>query len=163
MITLHWNHYFGWPEGVDRYEVWRKTEVDNGYRFMTSVTKDQMEFTANMANDAFRHQYIIRARQQGGAFDSWSTPLLFAFEHPVTIPNIITPNGDEYNENFHISRIDLYRQSVLVVMDRWGKKVFQKTNYRNDWNGRGLSSGVYFYILDLKKDNKVYKGTLTIR
>lgn len=163
MITLHWNHYFGWPEGVDRYEVWRKTEMDNGYRFMTSVPKDQMEFTANMANDAFRHQYIIRARQQGGAFDSWSTPLLFAFEHPVTIPNIITPNGDEYNEYFHISRIDLYHQSVLVVMDRWGKKVFQKTNYRNDWNGRGLSSGVYFYILDLKKDNKVYKGTLTIR
>jgi gliding motility-associated-like protein len=115
-----------------------------------------------LAADAFHHRYIVRAVEKGTAHESWSTPLSFDFEHPVTIPNIITPNGDEFNQYFRITKIELYPNSVLTVMDRWGKEVFRATNYQNDWDGRGLSSGVYFYILNLNKDNKVYKGALTI-
>lgn len=162
LITLHWNHYFGWPDGVDQYEVWRKTEIDEGYRLLTKIPAHENAYSANLSADAFEHRYVIRALEKGGGHESWSTPLQFAFEHPVTIPNIISPNGDAFNQYFHISRIELYRKSVLRILDRWGKEVFQAVNYQNDWDGNNLSSGVYFYILDLKKDNKIYKGTLTI-
>ncbi|MEX1239287.1 MAG: gliding motility-associated C-terminal domain-containing protein, partial [Cyclobacteriaceae bacterium] len=119
-------------------------------------------YSANLAADAFEHKYVIRALEKGGSNESWSSILSFDFKHPVTIPNIITPNGDEFNQYFHITKIELYRNSELTIMDRWGKEVFHAVNYHNDWDGGGQSSGVYFYILDLKRGNKVYKGSLTI-
>jgi len=161
-ISLQWNHYFGWPQGVDHYEIWRKTDVEPGYIYLATVALHENSYSANLAADAFKHSYIIRAVEKGGSNESWSTVMAFDFKHPVTIPNVITPNGDPFNQYFHISKIELYRNSVLTITDRWGKKVFHAVNYQNDWDGQGLSSGVYFYILDLKKDNKVYKGALTI-
>lgn len=162
LISLHWNHYTGWPEGVAHYEIWRKTDNEPGYRFVSEVANHENVFSRNMAQDAFDHQYVIRARQKNGQHESWSTPLTFGFRHAVKIPNIITPNGDGYNEYFHISKIELYRTSELRILDRWGKEVFYRVNYQNNWNGDGLSAGVYFYVLDLRRNNQVYKGTLTI-
>ena len=162
LITLNWNHYFGWPGGVDRYELWRKTDAEPGYRFLTNISAFENMFSKEMADDGFQHRYVIRAVEKGGLNESWSNPISFDFEHPVEIPNIITPNGDEFNEYFHISKIHLYRNSVLRIIDRWGKEVFHSVGYKNDWDGGGLSSGVYFYLLDLKRDNKVYRGSLTI-
>lgn len=161
-ISLGWNHYFGWLGGVDRYEIWRKTDFEHGYRFLATVPHHENGFSGHLANDGFQHRYIIRALEKGGAGESWSSPVSFDFKHPVTIPNIITPNGDDYNEYFHITKIELYRDSELTILDRWGKEVFHQVNYQNNWDGEGLSPGIYFYIVDLKKDNKIYKGALTI-
>jgi gliding motility-associated-like protein len=129
---------------------------------LATIPAHENTFTANLATDAFEHRYVVRALEKEGVNESWSSALSFEFKHPVTIPNIITPNGDEFNQFFHISKIQLYRNSELTILDRWGKEVFHTVNYQNDWDGGGVSSGVYFYILDLKKDNKVYKGPLTI-
>lgn len=161
IITLTWNHYFGWPQGPDHYEVWRKTDGRGGYRFLAGVAADQNMYAAK-ASDAFDHQYIVRATTNGNQYESWSTPLSFSFEHAVKIPNVITPNGDGFNQYFEISKIELYANSELTIMDRWGKEVFHATHYQNTWDGGGLSPGVYFYVLDLKRGGKVYKGTLTV-
>ena len=162
VITLRWNHYGGWEKGVDYYEVWRRMDEEPGYRFFNRISGDVNSFSAAMATDAFEHRYVIRAIQKGGPFESWSTPLSFTFEHSVEIPNVITPNGDEFNQYFHIKRITLFKHSVLSIFDRWGKEVYQAINYQNDWDGDGLSSGVYYYILDLKRNEKVYRGPLSI-
>ena len=161
-ITLRWNHYSGWGGPVERYEVWRKIDSDPGYRLFTIVPASENSFTSNMAAEAFEHQYVIRAIQKGGPYESWSNAIPFTFEHEVVIPNIITPNGDEYNEYFQISNIKLFKNAELTIIDRWGKTVYHVINYQNDWDGGGLSSGVYFYLLDLKRKNKIYRGPLSI-
>jgi gliding motility-associated-like protein len=63
----------------------------------------------------------------------------------LKIPNIITPNGDKINEVFEIDRRMLGAR--LAIYDSWGKQVFASSDYQNEWDGRGLSSGVYFYSL----------------
>lgn len=161
-IRLNWNPYLLWQHGVDRYEVWRKTENDRGYTFLETVPGNEHTFEDNLAFDGFQHRYVIRALQQNGKYESWSAPLDFDFEHPVTIHNIITPNGDEFNQFFEIINIQLYRNSTLTIIDRWGREVFYSVNYLNDWDGEELGSGVYFYVLNLGKDNKVHKGILSI-
>jgi gliding motility-associated-like protein len=162
VITLRWSHYFGWPAGVEGYQIWRKADNEPGYRFLATVSPLENSFSGTLASDAFNHRYVIRAIEKDGVNESWSNPVMFEFDHPVVIPNVITPNGDDYNQYFHISKIELYRNSILTILDRWGRVVYQKTNYQNDFDGRDLSPGVYFYVLDLKRDNKVYKGPLTI-
>jgi len=66
------------------------------------------------------------------------------------IPNVITPNGDNKNDWFSLS--DLPSGSELKVYNRWGKLVYENKNYENNWGGKGLSDGIYFYLLSVKEN-----------
>jgi hypothetical protein len=103
----------------------------------------------------------------------------------------ITPNGDGFNELFEFfadsvqsggngtggevlksiyedkTPIDLdkyYLSNTLVIFNRWGQKVFEADNYKNDWDAGNIQDGVYFYILkcDGYFEDKTYKGSVTI-
>lgn len=108
------------------------------------------------------------------------------------IPDIITPNGDSFNEFLVIDDTgtppednenpdsgdakfgidadnekmlqDFYIQTSLIIFNRWGKKVYESENYQNDWNGEGLPDGVYFYVLKCTgfQSTDIFKGTVTI-
>lgn len=91
----------------------------------------------------------------------------------LDIRNIFTPNGDEINEKFLVRLKEddkkdyriAYLGTELLVYDRWGKKVFNETDYKSeDWDGDHLSDGTYFYILKCtgQYTNDVLKGSVTI-
>ena len=79
----------------------------------------------------------------------------------VIIPNVITPNGDQSNEFFVIENLEKFPSHQLVIFNRWGRKVYETTYYRNNWNGDGVPDGVYFYILDIPELD-TYKGNVTV-
>jgi gliding motility-associated-like protein/uncharacterized repeat protein (TIGR01451 family) len=83
----------------------------------------------------------------------------------LVIPNVFTPNDDEVNDTFEIPGLDAYEGNELTIMNRWGGTVYQSVGYKNDWAGRGLNEGTYFYLLKLKTtDGKwnVFKGYVTL-
>ena len=61
------------------------------------------------------------------------------------VPNIITPNGDAQNQTFK-PRFSCQPTS-LDVYSRWGQRVYQSDNYRNDWDARNLPDGIYYFLL----------------
>jgi len=65
----------------------------------------------------------------------------------IFIPNIFTPNEDGYNDTFTIR--NLPEGTKMVVTNRWGKEVFASKAYQNDWDGSGVSDGIYFYRLEV--------------
>lgn len=69
-----------------------------------------------------------------------STPSTEAEE----IPNIITPNDDGFNQYFVIER-EIHGKNQLTLYNRWGEEVYSSGDYKNDWDGGSLPSGVYFY------------------
>lgn len=79
----------------------------------------------------------------------------------IEIPNIITPNGDGVNEAFVIKNIEHHPNTVVSIFDRWGKKVFESSNYNNEWKGEGVSDGTFFYVVDVPED-KSYNGFITV-
>ncbi len=81
----------------------------------------------------------------------------------IFIPNVITPNGDGDNETFFVVNIDKFENTVTIY-NRWGSKVFETSNYQNDWDGEGLSDGTYFYsVTILNKDvEEVKQGHVTL-
>ncbi len=83
----------------------------------------------------------------------------------VRIPNIFTPNGDGYNDYFVILYLDNYTRTELSVTDRYGKVVYEKKNYQNEWDGRNIPDGVYYYtfVYYLQDVKKVKAGSVTIR
>ncbi len=64
----------------------------------------------------------------------------------LQIPDVITPNGDLFNQFFEIDQRMV--GGSVVVYNRWGKEVYHSSNYQNDWDGADLPSGVYFYRLN---------------
>ncbi|WP_214073561.1 gliding motility-associated C-terminal domain-containing protein [Mucilaginibacter sp. dw_454] len=85
--------------------------------------------------------------------------------YPLVITNVFTPNGDGVNDTFVIPGLETYSDTELTVINRWGNVVYQKTNYKNDWDGSGLVEGTYFYVLRAKNKAGVwdtYKGYLTL-
>jgi len=82
--------------------------------------------------------------------------------NPVIAPNIFTPNGDGKNDVFFFKNLEFYPNSKLEVFNRWGRKVFESSNYDNKWDGGGLSDGVYYYILK-SPDKDALTGTVTIQ
>ncbi len=92
----------------------------------------------------------------------------------LKIPNVFTPNGDGINDDFSIEingsgkEVDYreaYKSNELVVMDRWGRKVFSASNYKSgDWAGENLSDGTYFYVLKCIGEwgNDVFRGSVAI-
>ncbi len=80
----------------------------------------------------------------------------------IIIPNVITPNGDATNQYFYIKNLDKFPGSKLDIYDRWGKIVYESSDYQNNWEGLSssgakLSDGVYYYILYLSTGKK-YPG-----
>jgi gliding motility-associated-like protein len=87
----------------------------------------------------------------------------------VTVPMVITPNGDGKNDTWMIKNIDIYPNAEVLVYSRWGKTVFKTKNISaNPWdgrfNGKLLPTDSYHYILYLNdsEGSKPRTGTVTI-
>jgi gliding motility-associated-like protein len=82
----------------------------------------------------------------------------------IIIPNILTPNNDGLNDSFIIDGLQFVEGARLKVYNRWGKKIYDNSSYKNDWNGENAPDGVYFYTLTLPEFLKTgpYSGSLTL-
>ncbi len=83
----------------------------------------------------------------------------------VQIPNVFSPNGDGKNDSFVIPGLELFAENELVILNRWGSHIYEKTGYLNQWTGEGLNEGTYFYVLKVKGNSgkwQVYKGYVTL-
>ncbi len=85
----------------------------------------------------------------------------------------MTPNGDGTNDILELEGIAQSPNNLLEIFDRYGVLVYSKTNYRNEFNGqsnresaltrgKGLASGIYFYILTMHDLRQKHQGYLYI-
>jgi gliding motility-associated-like protein len=105
-----------------------------------------------------------------------SYSILVIIEADLKFPNVITPNGDGVNDVFIIKDLNPERSNHLQIVDRWGKVVFQQTNYqtymKDDYvynvdSGFGMGDvpdGVYYYTFYYKGMVRTlhFNGTITV-
>jgi gliding motility-associated-like protein len=91
------------------------------------------------------------------------------------IPNVFTPNGDDYNQLLRpkpgytsVDHID------MTILDRWGREVFSTNEPGINWDGndkttnQACSDGAYFYVCDVYENSlcgtvkRTLKGSVTI-
>ncbi|MBN4057962.1 gliding motility-associated C-terminal domain-containing protein [Olleya sp. AH-315-K02] len=92
----------------------------------------------------------------------------------VIISKAVTANGDQWNEYFTITGIELCGFTVeLQIFNRWGAKIYESNDYQNNWNGFAHSSsigksdkvptGTYYYIINLKDSGlKPFAGPIYV-
>lgn len=86
----------------------------------------------------------------------------------IIVYNGFTPNGDGINDNWVIENIDNFPINSVSIFNRWGNKVWSTDNYNNNnntnfWdgkhsNGSTLTSGTYFYVIDIGNGKAIKKG-----
>jgi len=52
----------------------------------------------------------------------------------IVVPNVFSPNNDGMNDRFEIEGIRSKTNTVRIY-NRWGQKVFEANNYKNQWDG----------------------------
>jgi gliding motility-associated-like protein len=91
----------------------------------------------------------------------------------LVISGGFSPNGDNINDIFMILGLEKYPNNNLTVFNRWGSLVYQSAPYNNDWDGKSsgkgvligdkVTTGTYFYILELDESTEVIRGSLEIK
>ncbi len=96
-----------------------------------------------VVNNLYAGVYRVSLRDSRGCERVYSVEV--KLDTALFVPNIFTPNGDGFNDTFFIR--NLPAEATLEITNRWGKSVFQSGAYQNDWDGGGISEGLYFYRL----------------
>jgi gliding motility-associated-like protein len=89
---------------------------------------------------------------------------------PLVIHNVVTPNGDGFNDNWVIEGIEEFPDNSILILNRWGDVIRSFDGYNNKdqvWDGTNkhndrVPDGTYFYILKIK-DVGTYKGWILVR
>lgn len=84
----------------------------------------------------------------------------------IIVYNAFTPNGDLVNDTWMIENIENFPTNSVSIFNRWGNKVWATNNYNNSsnfWdgkhtNGTALTSGTYFYVIDIDNGKAIKKG-----
>ncbi len=75
-------------------------------------------------------------------------------------PNVFTPNGDGFNQNFVVSEANAGPISIQIF-NRWGREIYGSSEYTGEWDGSNVSPGVYFYVLR-DECGRLIKGSVSI-
>ncbi len=119
---------------------------------VTDVNGCAKQTNANVAKDASCDE----GTGGGGKAKSFSTEL-------------ITPNGDNFNDRFTTNLIDDYPNNTLEVYTRDGVLVFEGNNYKNNWagtyknSGTFLPDGTYFWVFTPKGINREFRGFVVVK
>jgi gliding motility-associated-like protein len=85
----------------------------------------------------------------------------------LSIPQIITPNGDGHNDEWIIKNIDIYPDAEVLVFNRWGRLIYRERNIlSNPWDGtfkgKLVPTDSYHYILYLNDGSAPRSGVISV-
>jgi len=150
------------------FSVGKDTTFCEGYNIpvVISMPGNSINYTVNntpINTNAFDvyapGQYIITATDANTCSYS-DTMIVFNACPEIFIPNLITPNSDNKNDFFCIE--GLLPNCTLEIFNGWGNLVYYNTDYNNDWNGEGLSDGMYYYTFISPYYKKSWKSWVQI-
>jgi gliding motility-associated-like protein len=78
---------------------------------------------------------------------------------------LLTPNDDGINDTFTIPGLEDYGTCKFSLYSAWGDKLYNTSNYTNNWDGTidgsKVKTGVYYYFIECEKGKKM-KGSINV-
>ncbi len=109
--------------------------------------------------------YVLTVQSNNGCGITKDT-MDVKFYKGIYIPSAFTPNGDAINPTWNIPALNAFPGFELHVFNRYGQVVFETKNANVAWNGKfkgeDVPAGAYIYVIDLKKDPGILKGTVMV-
>jgi gliding motility-associated-like protein len=143
-------------EPITQYYKWEIFKDKTVQPFVSRIDKDT-RFTFSEAGT-----YKVRVAVSNANACSYSDSITVTVsESQIKVPNVFTPNGDGFNDEFRVA----YKSIISFhcwVYNRWGRLVYEWTDPQKGWDGKisgkDASPGAYFYIINaVGSDAKKYK------
>lgn len=110
--------------------------------------------------------YVLTVTNSTGCTDTDTVIISVGPPKYIEVPNLLSPNGDMFNDVWDLSEIPDIENNKVTVINRWGKVVFESDNYQHDWDGtyegQPLPDGTYLYIIEGSEFYEALKGPLQI-
>jgi len=151
----------------DNYQM-RASGSVGSYLWTPSTGLNNTAILNPLASPVTTTTYTLRVTTNQGciATDDMTVTVLPYCVKPL---NAFTPNGDGINDKWFITNGNCLAKAGVQVFNRYGAKVFEDKDYRNNWdgtyNGKPLPDGTYYYVISyFLINNKVetIKGDVTI-
>ncbi len=119
-------------------------------------------------------QYEVIVTDIYGCSSQASIRVIVEFNTTISIPNIISANGDSENGYFSAYSDDENAEILsMKIFDRWGEMVFSKDSFapnhpEEGWDGsfrnKDAMQGVYVYMIEmqLSEGRKLFSGDVTV-
>lgn len=167
---LDWEPYRHWDAGVAEYVLERS--VDTGsLRPIVSVLSNQLDFTDDKLDyDWGGYWYSIVATESFKGLSATSrSNSIYLIQPPLLhVPNAFTKNGDKLNDTWGFVPV-FVKTYHMQVYNRWGEKVFDSENKKQDWEGNYLdeTKGIEVFIWQVTytgwdRSSHYQKGTVTV-
>lgn len=140
---------------------------------LDTVHSGSLPFQYNFPDSGLYDVALVVTNANGCVDSTWFS--LYVEGVPeYQIPNVFTPNGDEFNELFQPYTYGM-TEATMKIFNRWGRPVYKYAGQipvSDPWGwdgtvngGAKAADGTYYYILDLKAingNNFSEKGTVTL-
>jgi gliding motility-associated-like protein len=175
---LNWtNVYDSCSQDIIKYLIYYSSCNTGELRLIDSVTGINNTTYLHRPDFTIAGCYAVIAIDSAGNKSEFSNTVCVDISQCAIyeIPNIFTPNGDDYNPvlkpkpNFtSVDHID------MKIFDRWGREVFSTSDPEINWDGNDMttgqmcSDGAYFYVCDVYENGlcgtakRTLRGTVTI-
>jgi gliding motility-associated-like protein len=156
---LSWENEI-WVDDIISYNVYYSTDVNTNLQFLTDINDRDSNFFDHFPTVGLGACYEVTAIDSFQNESIHSNRVCIDSCKYYELPNVFTPNGDNYNPYFIPTTskrvIDLFIDKVeFKVFNRWGNLVFETDNIYLDWdgtnstNGKLVSDGVYYYVCNV--------------
>ena len=162
--NLSWTEAVPWL--VDSTQVYK--EEDGRFVYLASVTTMEYTDTEVESDETYRYyvrtfgHYTIEGVMHPLVNYSAIKTVRIGHEEPTeefsyTLPNVITPNGDGFNDVFEpkVTGLSLITGAKTVIFNRWGNILFDTDDPLIQWDGKSKQTkmdcppGTYFYVTDI--------------
>jgi gliding motility-associated-like protein len=111
-------------------------------------------------------RFTVKVTNIEGCTDSSSVTIKVVKGFQIYPNNVLTPNGDGYNDTWKIKNIEFYSDNLIKIYNSNGALVVTLEKYQGTFDGKvngvKLPTGTYYYTIDLLDGSAINKGYLTI-
>ena len=176
--NLSWTEAVPWI--VDSTQVFK--EVDNHFVRIAMVTGMSYADTDVERDETYRYyvctfgHYTMEGLMRPLINYSAIKSVRIGHEEPMeefsyTLPNVITPNGDGYNDIFEpkVKGLSLITGAKTVIFNRWGNILHDTDDPLIQWDGKSKQTnmdcplGTYFYVTDITYMGEAGEETLHLQ
>ena len=144
-------------------------EVEGGlsYQWTPNDGLNQSNLSKPTFNALATTEFVVFGTDEKGCINSDTVKVEVEEDYQVFPSEIITPDGNGYNDTWVVKNSENYPNCNVQIMDRWGNVVYKENEYRSTWEGvntnnDALPDGTYYYIISFEGAERTFKGALTI-